>query len=321
MRNVLIILPTSCAIFLLSALVGRDDEAHAARREGLFTRLATPVDVERELQGSVDPTANVFRFLSRATGRRGRAEPPLVLIGAGPGERSTVVFYSVLTLLRGGRAHARGRVRAVDERGRTRHESVVAAVLVTSVLASRRLAEAGVAARVGGQRRREDRAGRPRERAARAQLRLGRQDRAPLRRAERGPRVPGDGASPTRAASRPWPRPCPSCASAAARGGSPTRPPGPDPSQTAGRPIQIFAVHYMNVTETSHADWAWKPGKSGRAARHDGLEAGPARARERARGTRRLAPRASTPSATRRSGSRSTRRATCRPASTKAPSP
>jgi glycosyl hydrolase family 123 len=38
--------------------------------------------------------------------------------------------------------------------------------------------------------------------------------------------------------------------------------PGPDPSQSVGRPIQIFAVHYMNVTETSHADWVWKPGSA-----------------------------------------------------------
>jgi hypothetical protein len=36
-------------------------------------------------------------------------------------------------------------------------------------------------------------------------------------------------------------------------------PPSLDPSQSVGRPIQIFSVHYMNVTETTHADWAWKP--------------------------------------------------------------
>jgi hypothetical protein len=36
-------------------------------------------------------------------------------------------------------------------------------------------------------------------------------------------------------------------------------PPGPDPSQSAGRPIQVFAVHYLDVTQTTHADWAWKP--------------------------------------------------------------
>jgi solute:Na+ symporter, SSS family len=114
-RNVLIILPTSCAIFLLSALVGRDDEAHVARREGLFARLATPVDVERELQGSVDPTATVFRFLSRATAGVGVLS--LVLIRwAGPGERGTVVFYAVLTLLVALALTRVGRVRAVEPR-------------------------------------------------------------------------------------------------------------------------------------------------------------------------------------------------------------
>jgi SSS family transporter len=114
-RNVLIILPTSCAIFLLSALVGRDDEAHVARREGLFVRLATPVDIERELQGSVDPTATVFRFLSRATAGVGVLS--LVLIRwAGPGERGTVVFYAVLTLLVALALTRVGRVRAIERR-------------------------------------------------------------------------------------------------------------------------------------------------------------------------------------------------------------
>ncbi len=36
-------------------------------------------------------------------------------------------------------------------------------------------------------------------------------------------------------------------------------PPGADPSQSVGRPIQIFAVHYMHVTQTTHAEWAWMP--------------------------------------------------------------
>ena len=36
-------------------------------------------------------------------------------------------------------------------------------------------------------------------------------------------------------------------------------PPAADPADTVGRPIQLFAVHYMNVTEPTHADWAWKP--------------------------------------------------------------
>jgi SSS family transporter len=114
-RNVLIILPTSCAIFLASAFVGRDDAAHVARREGLFTRLATPVDVDCELQGSVDPTATVFRFLSRATAGVGVLS--LVLIRwAGPGERGTVVFYAVLTLLVAAALTRVGRVRAIERR-------------------------------------------------------------------------------------------------------------------------------------------------------------------------------------------------------------
>src|SRR4029079_3740255 len=30
--------------------------------------------------------------------------------------------------------------------------------------------------------------------------------------------------------------------------------------QASRRPIGACPVHYMNVTETTHADWAWKPG-------------------------------------------------------------
>ena len=44
-------------------------------------------------------------------------------------------------------------------------------------------------------------------------------------------------------------------------------PPGADPSESAGRPLQLFSVHYMNVTEPSRAEWVWKPG--GRAAPSD----------------------------------------------------
>jgi len=33
--------------------------------------------------------------------------------------------------------------------------------------------------------------------------------------------------------------------------------PAADPTDTVGRPIQIFPLHYMNVTETTHATWAW----------------------------------------------------------------
>jgi len=36
--------------------------------------------------------------------------------------------------------------------------------------------------------------------------------------------------------------------------------PAADPTLSAGREVQLFSVHYMNVTAESHADWAWKPG-------------------------------------------------------------
>ena len=38
------------------------------------------------------------------------------------------------------------------------------------------------------------------------------------------------------------------------------KPPAADPTLFVGRPIQLFSVHYMNVTAESHAEWAWKPG-------------------------------------------------------------
>jgi hypothetical protein len=37
-------------------------------------------------------------------------------------------------------------------------------------------------------------------------------------------------------------------------------PPASDPSLSAGRPIQIFSVRSMKVTEETHASWAWEPG-------------------------------------------------------------
>jgi hypothetical protein len=38
------------------------------------------------------------------------------------------------------------------------------------------------------------------------------------------------------------------------------RPPGDDPSDAVGRPIQLFSVHYMQVATPSHASWMWEPG-------------------------------------------------------------
>jgi Na+/proline symporter len=114
-RNVLVILPTSSAIFLATGLVRRDDAAHLARRQGLFARLSTPVDVGRELQGSVDPTATVFRFLSRATAGVGVLSL-LLIRWAEAGERGTVVLYAALTLLLAAALTRVARVRAVESR-------------------------------------------------------------------------------------------------------------------------------------------------------------------------------------------------------------
>src|ERR1044071_65105 len=36
--------------------------------------------------------------------------------------------------------------------------------------------------------------------------------------------------------------------------------PAADPTDYTGRPIQLFSVDYMNVTETTHANWVWRPG-------------------------------------------------------------
>ena len=65
-------------------------------------------------------------------------------------------------------------------------------------------------------------------------------------------------------------------------------PPAADPTLYAGRPIQLFSVRDMNVTQETHASWAWKPGSPAAPKRHARLAAGAARARERPGGPRRL---------------------------------
>jgi len=116
-RTVLIVIPLSCAAFFLSAAFEGDDPAHRERREGLFRRLATPVDVDHELGDSPDPTERVFRFLSRATAGVG-ALSLLLIFEAGPGEKTAVVFYAVITLLVAAALTRVGRARraARDER-------------------------------------------------------------------------------------------------------------------------------------------------------------------------------------------------------------
>ena len=89
--------PASVAVFFLSRLFPETDPAHAARHDDLFRRLDTPVDMAVELAGSHDPTTEVFRFLSRATGLVGLLCVPLAFT-APAGERATVVGYVAMTL-------------------------------------------------------------------------------------------------------------------------------------------------------------------------------------------------------------------------------
>jgi hypothetical protein len=111
--NVLTAVPASVAVFFLSRLVPERDAAHAARHDDLFRRLDTPVDMAAELRGSHDPTTEVFRFLSRATGVVGLFCVPLVFTAPAE-QRPTVVGYVAITLaLAAGLAFVRGKAPAI----------------------------------------------------------------------------------------------------------------------------------------------------------------------------------------------------------------
>jgi hypothetical protein len=94
---VLAVVPSSVAVFFLTRLFPETDAARAARHDDLFRRLDTPVDVAAELKGSHDPTTEVFRFLSRATGLVGLLCVPFAFT-APAGEGATVVGYVAITL-------------------------------------------------------------------------------------------------------------------------------------------------------------------------------------------------------------------------------
>ena len=96
--NLMVVAPTSIVIFLASRLLDRPGTAQAERRDKLFLRLATPVDVAHELAGSVDQTTRVFRFLSRATGAVGLLSLLLLFTVAAP-DRGVVIAYSAITLI------------------------------------------------------------------------------------------------------------------------------------------------------------------------------------------------------------------------------
>jgi len=96
--NVIVVVPISIAIFLASACFDRPETAQAQRRESLFLRLATPVDVTHELAGTMDQTTRIFRFLSFTTGAVGLLSL-LLLFTVPASDRGVVVAYSLITLI------------------------------------------------------------------------------------------------------------------------------------------------------------------------------------------------------------------------------
>ncbi len=113
--SVLIVVPASVAVFLLSGLLESRDSRHRAGRDSLFTRIDTPIDVVSELGEAADPTAQVFQFLSRATALVGVAS--LLTLFVTPADERGVVFAYVgmtlavaacLALVRGSRSPRAG---------------------------------------------------------------------------------------------------------------------------------------------------------------------------------------------------------------------
>ena len=193
--NVLTVVPASVAVFFLSRLFPETDPLHAARNRDLSRRLDTPVDVAAELGDSPDPTTEVFRFLSRATGLVGLLCVPL-LFTASADERPTVVGYVAITLaVAVALAFVKGRTRDAarplrrpgerDDEEKTRR--------LRPGRAPRRDAGHGGGVRgLGRLRRREGGARRPRPPAEGEERDLGRPLRPPRRRAQRGRGLPGD---------------------------------------------------------------------------------------------------------------------------------
>jgi SSS family solute:Na+ symporter len=96
--NVVVIVPVSVMIFVLSTMFPDHDTGFLARRESLVRRLETPVDVAAELRDTPDMTTPVFRFLSAATAGIGLLS--LCLLFTVPAnERGTVFAYAGATLL------------------------------------------------------------------------------------------------------------------------------------------------------------------------------------------------------------------------------
>ena len=161
------------------------------------------------------------------------------------------------------------------------------------------------------QRRREGRAATtsPARCAARNSVWDGRA-RAPLGRAQRDRGLPGDGGGGRARASAPLARRAAGAAPARRRSRIAYAPPAADPValRRPAHPALLGALHERD-RRRAHADWVWKPGSPAAPRDTTGLEAGAARARERARRAAAASRSRSAPHAARRSGSRSTRAA------------
>jgi hypothetical protein len=245
--TVLIVVPASVAVFLLARRLGHGDAAHDLRRDGLFRRLDTPVDVARELGDSLDPTAQVFRFLSRSTAVVGLASL-LVLFSAPPGDRGVVIAYAAVTLaLAGALAFVKG-----SRPGKATSRAAVALGLLTLAAPADAGVRAAWAVGDGEKIERDDLASPLKQRNAAwdgTTIRMfgARNEivafQVVVEADEKGiaaltaalPELRGPAAITYQALAA-------------------------DPTLYVGRPIQVFSTHYLNVTKETHADWAWKPG-------------------------------------------------------------
>ncbi len=255
--NVLIIVPTSVAVFFLTGLFEGRDAGHATRRDGFFRRLDTPVDAGMELPPGPDPTREVFRFLSLTIAGVGLLSLALIFEAA-PAERTTVLVYVAFTLiLAGGLSGVRGRAAGT--------------ALCMLLLAPAGTAHAGVArlwAVHDGEKVALDDLDHPSK--ARNTVWDGKRVRLFGARNEVvafqvivEADTKGIGAlSITLPELR-------------QRGGESRiryAPPAADPTVYAGRPIQIFSVRSMRVTEESRASWVWEPGSAAAPRRTTGWQ-------------------------------------------------
>jgi SSS family transporter len=95
--NVAAVIPASVVAFVVTGLVEERRTDRVGRRDALFARLSTSVDVARELADVPDVTREVFRFLAVATAAIG-AGSLLLLLATPAGERQSVIAYGLVTL-------------------------------------------------------------------------------------------------------------------------------------------------------------------------------------------------------------------------------